>query len=420
MHKNWTPAQRWHSNLMIRNHVSTGKALLGIAAMALLAACSSGQDLQKSGKGKFDPKYGVSASARVATDKSEFRKGGGHYKIGRPYKVAGKRYVPKDEPGYNRTGMASWYGDDFHGRLTANGEIFDMNTMTAAHPTLPLPSYARVTNIKNGRSVIVRINDRGPYAHKRIIDLSKRVAEVLAFKNDGITKVRVKYIGKARMDGLDARYLEASYRGPGQSIGNDFNAVPKEGERRTAPTIMMASAAPAQKIRQQPARQPIRQKPNYILAHVPGFSLRPAIPSVAPDPAALAAPPTSGWAPIDLTGEGYNMILASAVQLNYAVPARIASGHAAIDTLLNEQRNSSLAKALEKRVQSADQQTGRPAKTIGQFPTAYANRLAVDFAQLAAVEIKPLANGNSALSIHKLKSGVGWKDIAKRKSQLGL
>ena len=99
--------------------------------------------------------------------------------VEQPYKVAGRWYVPREEPGYDATGTASWYGGDFHGRKTANGEIFDMNALTAAHPTLPLPSYAYVTHLGNGRTVLVRINDRGPYAHDRIIDLSRGVARAL-------------------------------------------------------------------------------------------------------------------------------------------------------------------------------------------------------------------------------------------------
>ena len=99
-------------------------------------------------------------------------KGGGTYQVGAPYTVAGRVYVPEENPHYHAEGLASWYGDDFHGRLTANGEVFDLNGISAAHPTLPLPSYARVTNLANGRSLIVRVNDRGPYHGNRIIDVS--------------------------------------------------------------------------------------------------------------------------------------------------------------------------------------------------------------------------------------------------------
>ena len=93
-------------------------------------------------------------------------------RIGKPYQILGSWYEPKDDPNYDRTGMASWYGAAFHGRMTANGEIFDSAAISAAHPTLPLPSYVRVTNLENDRSIVVRVNDRGPFRHKRLIDVS--------------------------------------------------------------------------------------------------------------------------------------------------------------------------------------------------------------------------------------------------------
>ena len=397
----------------------------------LLAACSSGPSPAPK-KGKFDPKYGVSASARVATKDGEFRKGGGHYKVGRPYKVAGRTYVPKDQPGYNKTGKASWYGDDFHGRLTANGEIFDMNTLTAAHPTLPLPSYARVTNLKNGRSVIVRINDRGPYAHNRIIDLSKRVADVLAFRNDGITNVRVKYVGRARMDGQDARYLEASYREKGQRIGDDFRAVPKEGERRPAPAIMVASAKPA-----QTRPKPTKKRDNYLLAHVPALGT-PSVPSM-PSPIDLAAAPKAGWAPVDLVGDGYfppsalenlkgsiSLAQMAPVQLNYAkaTTQRVATGHAAIEALFDGQTKPTLEDALARKAAKdhapISATNAKNLRLIGTFEATYAMRLAEEFAMLGAVDLSARPNGQISLSIMQLKAGVRWTDIRAAKRRLGL
>src|SRR5436309_16072533 len=100
---------------------------------------------------RVDPKYGVSSSPRVVAYGEAVPKGGGTYRVGKPYTVAGRVYVPEEDPNYRAEGMASWYGDDFHGRLTANGEVFDMASLTAAHPTLPLPSYARVATRANGK-----------------------------------------------------------------------------------------------------------------------------------------------------------------------------------------------------------------------------------------------------------------------------
>lgn len=113
-------------------------------------------------------------------------------KIGRPYEVNGVWYYPHEDPDYDQTGIASWYGEPFHGRLTANGERYDMNALTAAHKTLPLPTDVRVTNLDNGRSIVVRVNDRGPFVNGRIIDLSRRSAQLLGFQRQGTAKVRVQ------------------------------------------------------------------------------------------------------------------------------------------------------------------------------------------------------------------------------------
>jgi rare lipoprotein A len=139
-------------------------------------------------------------------------KGGGTYRVGKPYVVGGRTYVPEEDVNYRAEGMASWYGDDFHGRLTANGEVFDMTSLTAAHPTLPMPSYARVTNMSNGKSLIVRVNDRGPYHGNRLIDVSNKAAELLEFKGNGVAKVRVEYVGRAPLEGSDDRQLMATLR----------------------------------------------------------------------------------------------------------------------------------------------------------------------------------------------------------------
>jgi len=161
--------------------------------------------------------FGVAASPRVTTARNVPR-GGGRAVVGKPYRVAGKWYYPKVETNYDKMGTASWYGPNFQGRLTANGEIFDQNFLSAAHPTLPLPSYVRVKNLSNGRTVTVRVNDRGPFANNRLIDLSRRSAEVLGFINQGTARVRVTYIGRAPVEGDDTRYLVASINSAGGVI----------------------------------------------------------------------------------------------------------------------------------------------------------------------------------------------------------
>lgn len=117
---------------------------------------------------------------------------GGVYKVGNPYEIAGTWYYPSEDYAYVEEGTASWYGQDFHGKRTANGERYDMNAVTAAHPTLPLPSIVKVTNLDNGRVLSVRVNDRGPFHSKRIIDLSRRAAQLLGFYEAGTARVRVE------------------------------------------------------------------------------------------------------------------------------------------------------------------------------------------------------------------------------------
>src|SRR5438105_7100068 len=179
-----------------------------VAACFAIAGCASSDKLSS----RIDPKYGVSSSPRLVDFGDPVPKGGGTYRVGKPYSVAGRMYVPEEDMHYRAEGMASWYGDDFHGRQTANGEIFDMTALTAAHPTLPMPSYVRVTNIRNGKSVILRVNDRGPYHNNRLIDVSTRGAKLLEFDGYGVARVRVEYVGRAPLEGSDDRLLEATLR----------------------------------------------------------------------------------------------------------------------------------------------------------------------------------------------------------------
>lgn len=182
---------------------------------ATVASCGTTQTRQvvhkRHGKEYFsESEYGVKASPRLYYGRN-IPKGGGRDITGDPYLVKGKWYYPKEDKRYDKVGLASWYGSAFHGRQTANGEIYDQYSLTAAHPTFPLPSYARVTNLTTGDSVIVRVNDRGPYHPGRIIDLSNKAAQMLEVDRNGTAMVRVQYVGRARMDGRDEAYLMASY-----------------------------------------------------------------------------------------------------------------------------------------------------------------------------------------------------------------
>ncbi len=144
---------------------------------------------------------------------------GGTYKVGNPYQIAGKWYYPEEDYDYVETGTASWYGKDFHAKYTANGEVYDMNTLTAAHRTLPLPSIVRVTNLENGRSLVLRVNDRGPFAKNRIIDVSKRAAQLLGFQTQGTAKVKVEIMAE------ESKALKAALTG--KSTATYASAAPK-------------------------------------------------------------------------------------------------------------------------------------------------------------------------------------------------
>jgi rare lipoprotein A len=180
----------------------------------------------------------------------------GKYKVGRPYQIKGVWYRPQVNYRYDQTGVASWYGPNFHGKPTANGETFDMNQVGAAHKTLPIPTLVRVTNLRNGKAMNIRINDRGPYAHGRIIDLSKRAAQLLGFEKAGTAPVRVQVLER------ESRIMAAVAQG--RAVGGpDLSPKP-----RSAPSVAVTSrslpapngtrvaSAPNPNYRVNPATQP--------------------------------------------------------------------------------------------------------------------------------------------------------------------
>jgi rare lipoprotein A len=142
----------------------------------------------------------------------------GVYKLGNPYQIQGRWYYPEYDQGYDRVGIASWYGEPFHGRQTANGEIFDRDMVTAAHPTLPLPSLVRVVNLQNSRALVVRVNDRGPFVDDRLIDLSQEAARQLGFEGQGLAPVRVQFVSLGQAQGVPpqptVRHVRATMPAP--------------------------------------------------------------------------------------------------------------------------------------------------------------------------------------------------------------
>ena len=206
--------------------------LVLLAGCAFLGACSETQLAT----------YGVKEA--IGTDTR-----GGVYKVGKPYQIQGVWYYPGEDYSYSETGVASWYGPDFHGKYTANGEIFDQNDVTAAHRTLPMPCFVRVTNLDNGRSLVVRINDRGPFAHGRVLDLSKRAAQLLGMEGTGTAKVKVEIMAdesrelamnmKAKQQ-LDEPPVEAA---PRNTVVAESLPLPG-GKESPKPVVRAATPAP--------------------------------------------------------------------------------------------------------------------------------------------------------------------------------
>ncbi len=209
-------------------------AVVLLGGLGLAGCAQQPQQLAATGHSKeyFPSSVYGAASRRVVTD-GPVPHGGGQYLVGKPYTVAGQTYYPSERK-LVQVGNASWYGDAFHGRLTANGEIYDRDSFTAAHPTMPLPSYARVTNLRTNASMIVRVNDRGPFASNRVMDVSRRVAEALDFRRSGTAKVKVEYVGRASLAGSDDTKLYATLRTNGPAQWNE-----------SEPTMVASAAAPA-------------------------------------------------------------------------------------------------------------------------------------------------------------------------------
>src|ERR1700727_912394 len=284
-----------------------GSMSLGVAAWAL-AGCAPPPPPHVSsshGHEHFSQyKYGR-PSRKVVADGEPVPRGGGQYLVGRPYTVAGRRYYPAENPSYTAVGMASWYGAAFHGRRTANGEVYDMASLSAAHPTMPLPSYARVTNLENGYSVIVRVNDRGPYHGGRVMDVSSRVADVLDMKAMGTAKVKVDYVGPAPMEGSDDSQLLATLRTDGSQanmIGYSAPAMIANAAAEQTDTIWSffsgggrggQQAQPQPQPEAQPTPAPAPDPPPIQVASAPE-------PPPPPEPVRVAAAPVdSGAAPTE-------------------------------------------------------------------------------------------------------------------------
>ncbi len=300
------------------NIARNAKLTLVLLAGASLAACAT-------------PRYPSHATGPQAGAPLP---GQGGYKVGAPYQVAGIWYVPKEDPSYNRTGVASWYGDEFHQKATANGEIFDMNTATAAHTTLPLPSMVEVTNLDNGRKITVRVNDRGPFVDNRLIDLSHEAARQLGYDRAGLANVRVRYVGPAPLLGPDAGLRYAAAKPLPTRLGADIAPPARAARARLEPdpVMVVASAAAAPPLNGAPS---VVSVSSQALPPLTGSEI-----SAAPIGAANAAPTLLASAPQILAHQAASAALrvqagafSSEVSAQRAVSALSATGQASIEAV---------------------------------------------------------------------------------------
>jgi rare lipoprotein A len=204
---------------------------------------------------------------------------GGRFKIGAPYKVGGKWYYPALDYGYVAEGIASWYGPDFHGKPTANGEVFDMNELTAAHPTMALPSIAEVTNLENGRSLKLLVNDRGPFIGERVIDVSRRAAQLLGFEKNGIARVRVAIVADesrelhARLVGHPMPVVAALPAAESAPASPPFGSPPPvesnvgfRPETREIASLPFSASPPSPPLPTPPARETTKASSGFLIA----------------------------------------------------------------------------------------------------------------------------------------------------------
>jgi rare lipoprotein A len=264
-------------------HLRLGGALIATGLAFSLANCAekpSGAQLSAARPAVIETPTTAKKTASRGTDK--------------PYVVAGKTYAPQKDPtGYKTEGLASYYGAGFHGRSTSNGETFDLTSISAAHPTLPLPCYARVTNVANGRSIVVRVNDRGPFHKSRVVDVSQRTAELLDFRRKGTARVKVEYVGPAPAQGGDQERLLATYTDKKATMGETLLAM----------------------LPSMPDLPSLPKLPNLLPGHGRSEPAKPADPA----PATAVIPPTS---PTAVASAAPTPVLASPAETRAASVAK--------------------------------------------------------------------------------------------------
>jgi rare lipoprotein A len=358
-------------------------------------------------------KFGVSAVKQLQSPPeapSAPARPQGTYKIGEPYQIAGVWYYPAEDWSYAETGIASFYGGersgtDFHGKLTANGELYDMNALTAAHKTLQMPSLVRVTNLDNGRSLVLRVNDRGPFARGRVIDVSRRAAQLLGFEGSGTARVRVEILAeesqrlKAALTGRDENQTVAAV--PRSLVASDaLPPPPGARETRVTSAALPPPSATLPPVRTDPERaaQPTTRQGRPRETQVPLARQAAPIQTQAandPVPTAPAAPAAAARTAPAPTGRNNQPVATPAAPQRPAAP--LASREVA--ALPVEQQ----AAARPVLTQGQTQRTSLwvQAGAFGNYENAY--RLSVRLSRFGSAKVIP-ANVNGA-QVYRVRVG---------------
>lgn len=266
-------------------------AALALAALSLAACASVGPRYAAGGQGYGGGYAGGGAGAKPPSKYAGPR-------VGKPYQIDGRWYYPAEQPNYDEIGTASWYGEKFHNHYTADGEVFDMNIPTAAHKTLPLPCLVEVTNLANGRKMVVRVNDRGPFVGDRLIDMSRQAAMELGFYGQGVTQVRVRYVGPATDTPGKAALYQAADRGAPTPAPAHQSATPMAIAQKSHNERPVQVASGAALLGSQIDPGPLQAAPSNMTWNT-ASPQRPAPPPADPSPAQAVeiAPPAPAPSP---------------------------------------------------------------------------------------------------------------------------
>lgn len=353
----------------------------------------------------------------------------GYYKVGRPYQIDGVWYYPRENWSYDETGVASWYGEQFHGRYTADGEIFNLNELSAAHRTLPMPVVVRVTNLANGRSIKLRVNDRGPYARGRIIDVSRRAAQLLGFEGQGTTRVRVQIVVPDSMEVASAAGRVGPVPGVSEAVAAiasaplalpvaALQAMSERGATRPLPTnatllaqthsVAVPPALPVAELEAMRARGETPPTPPTVLAQTHSVTLPPPRPTAAPEtPVRLADNRPVAMAPLPPPAEPKLAAHRPVALPVPAAPSRANDNHAyPIDDLPGDAAAAPQAAAMPPKVDMAAVRANQIFVQAGAFSSeSNAMRLRSQLQALGSPVSVTAGTTGSGGSIYRVRVG---------------